>query len=263
MKRTSILILFICALFTPVIFAGNAKVGLRPAAKTHSSHPFKKAGRWFKHLFRKKKRKTAAAVTNIPVDVNSVTLKLVETPTYYEKNQTYTLIGPGYIEVATYAEDPENDTLVYKYAISGGRLVGYDSGPKIFWDLSGAPAGAYFITAGADDGCGVCGRTVTRQVIVPESGNAFLCPSARVTSDKYAVASGDMIAFHVIYEQPEDAGRSPMWSLLSGEIVSGQGTDTLFVMATQAGEIKPSFYFDDESAGCWYSMYQAVKVIDP
>jgi hypothetical protein len=34
----------------------------------------------------------------------------------------------------------------------------------VVWDLSGVPAGKYSIVVGSDDGCGFCGRTMTKEV---------------------------------------------------------------------------------------------------
>lgn len=70
------------------------------------------------------------------------------------------------INVSTTAVDPENDVLTYNYTVSGGRIVG--SGANVSWDLSGQPAGTYTITAGVDDGCGLCGKTETKTVTVAD-----------------------------------------------------------------------------------------------
>jgi hypothetical protein len=68
------------------------------------------------------------------------------------------------INIATNAVDAENDVLDYYYVVSAGRIVG--SGPNVQWDLSGVPPGTYTITARVDDSCGVCGKTVTKGVII-------------------------------------------------------------------------------------------------
>jgi hypothetical protein len=70
------------------------------------------------------------------------------------------------IDIWTEAIDPENDTLLYLYKVSGGEIVG--KGEKVVWDLSNVEPGEYKITAGVDDGCGVCGETKTRTVYVLE-----------------------------------------------------------------------------------------------
>jgi hypothetical protein len=59
------------------------------------------------------------------------------------------------VNVATNAEDAENDVLDYYYVVSAGRIVG--SGSNVQWDLNGIPPGTYTITARVDDSCGVCG----------------------------------------------------------------------------------------------------------
>lgn len=70
------------------------------------------------------------------------------------------------ISVTAVAVDPENDVLTYNYAVSGGEIVG--SGAEVVWNLSGVAPGTYTITAGVDDGCGVCGQTKTQTVVIKE-----------------------------------------------------------------------------------------------
>lgn len=66
------------------------------------------------------------------------------------------------IRVKTVAADPENDVLTYNYTVSGGKIIGI--GAEVIWDLSNALIGRYTITAGVDDGCGICGATKTKTV---------------------------------------------------------------------------------------------------
>lgn len=68
------------------------------------------------------------------------------------------------VKVTTTAVDPEKDVVMYHYTVSGGRIVG--QGANVFWDLTGIAPGAYTITAGVDDGCGICGQTQTRTITV-------------------------------------------------------------------------------------------------
>lgn len=71
------------------------------------------------------------------------------------------------IEIATKAESPDpTDVLTYNYTVSGGKIVG--RGTNVTWDLSGVKPGKYTITAGADNGCGVCGETKTETIVVKE-----------------------------------------------------------------------------------------------
>jgi hypothetical protein len=68
------------------------------------------------------------------------------------------------IRITTEAEDKENDVLTYAYTVSAGKIIG--QGANVIWDLSGVPARKHTITVGVNDGCGVCGTTMTRTVEV-------------------------------------------------------------------------------------------------
>jgi hypothetical protein len=75
------------------------------------------------------------------------------------------------IEVLTDTFDPENDVLIYAYFITGGKIVG--KGAKVAWYLSDVVPGIYTITAGADDGCGFCGQTMTKEIKVVECADCI------------------------------------------------------------------------------------------
>jgi hypothetical protein len=83
------------------------------------------------------------------------------------------------IRVSTTIDNRYADVLTYHYAVSGGRVVDASAnedkkrfwfpegkGETAIWDLSDAEPGTYTITAGVDDGCGICGKTVTKEVSV-------------------------------------------------------------------------------------------------
>ena len=46
------------------------------------------------------------------------------------------------------------------------RVLRFRSGSRVLWDLDGAYPGTYTITAGVDDGCGICGKTITKSVTI-------------------------------------------------------------------------------------------------
>lgn len=71
---------------------------------------------------------------------------------------------PREYSVETRAEDSDYDILTYIYKVSGGRIIG--SGENVIWDLASVEPGTYSITAAADDGCGPCGRFVTRSLVI-------------------------------------------------------------------------------------------------
>lgn len=79
------------------------------------------------------------------------------------------------ISVTTTAIDPENDVLTYNYTVTSGKIIG--SGYEIIWDLTGVQPGNYMITASSDDGCGVCGQTESRKILVKENSYESIPPA--------------------------------------------------------------------------------------
>ena len=100
-----------------------------------------------------------ANVTDLILDVDEITVGCIN-PAKKEKCAD----SETKISVNTKAIDPENDVLTYNYIISAGKIIG--TGTDVVWDLWGVQPGTYTITAGVDDGCGVCGLTVTKTVVV-------------------------------------------------------------------------------------------------
>lgn len=72
--------------------------------------------------------------------------------------------GDKEVTVISTGVDPENDVLTYVYYVSAGKIVG--EGPKVIWNLKGVAPGTYTITACVDDGCGICGKTITKEVVI-------------------------------------------------------------------------------------------------
>lgn len=69
------------------------------------------------------------------------------------------------VETKPESADP-TDVLIYNYMVSGGKIIG--TGANVTWDLTGVKPGTYTITAGVDNGCGVCGKTMTKTVVVKD-----------------------------------------------------------------------------------------------
>ena len=97
---------------------------------------------------------------DIPICVNEIAHVTDLTLSASEINET----SNPTVSVTTLATDPENDVLTYNYSVTGGRIVG--TGATVTWDLTGVSPGTYTITAGVDDGCGICGKTMTKTVVV-------------------------------------------------------------------------------------------------
>lgn len=182
--------------------------------------------------------KRQGPIENKPANVNSVTLS----------GSVITLpCGPGQvsrsggcpdsnktINVATSASDPENDVLTYNYTVSGGRIVG--TGANVQWDLSSAQAGTYTITAGVDDGCGVCGKTETKTIRVEACPDCYTpvkcatCSTVSVSGPAGVTNPGGTMTFTATASGAE----SYNWTVSRGTIVSGQGSPSITVSTTEA-----------------------------
>lgn len=68
------------------------------------------------------------------------------------------------VGVVSVVSNPNDDPLTYKFIVSAGSIRG--SGSNVIRDLTGVAPGTYTITAAVDDGCGFCGRTETRSIVV-------------------------------------------------------------------------------------------------
>ncbi|MDQ3748185.1 MAG: hypothetical protein M3367_04085 [Acidobacteriota bacterium] len=105
---------------------------------------------------------------NKPPDVTDLTLNQTEVaascPSGQVPQEGMTCDDKMTVQVTTKAVDPEKDVVMYHYTVSGGRIVG--QGANVYWNLSGIAPGTYTITAGVDDGCGICGQTQTRTITI-------------------------------------------------------------------------------------------------
>jgi hypothetical protein len=149
------------------------KIIFYPSKSSHSklcdnakAKKFASDEKWFgtKELERIVCRNEFADVTDLVLSAEEITADCAG------KTQNKKLLEKfNKISVQTVAVDPENDVLTYQYTVSGGKIVG--QGANVVWDLTGAAPGTYTITAGVDDGCGICGRTKTQTIVVKRCPN--------------------------------------------------------------------------------------------
>lgn len=132
------------------------------------------------------------------------------------------------VDIAVTAEDPENDVLTYHYTVSGGRIIGRGSNVK--WDLSDVAPGSYTITAGVDDGCGICGKAQTKTVTVEACNDIIDCECATV---EIAGPVGEVLkAGENVFKANVTPGTydpAYEWDVDGGEIARGQGTPSITV----------------------------------
>lgn len=139
------------------------------------------------------------------------------------------------VGLTTTASDPDGDTLLYSYTVTGGRITG--EGANVSWDLSGVGPGTYTASVEVDDGCG-CITSSSTTVTIASCGDCIpdlVCPnvSASCPSD---VEEGGSVTFTASVTGGTPAV-SPTynWTVSAGTISSGQGTSTITVDAGKTG----------------------------
>jgi hypothetical protein len=133
------------------------------------------------------------------------------------------------VALTTTASDPDGDTLLYSYTVTGGRVTG--EGANVSWDLSGVGAGTYTASVDVDDGCG-CITAATTTVIIascPDCVPDIVCPAPTVSCPD-RVEQGTPITFTAggnLNATPAISGYN--WTVSAGTITSGQGTPSITV----------------------------------
>src|SRR5687767_14233125 len=130
------------------------------------------------------------------------------------------------VRVQATAADPEGDVLTYNYKVTGGRVVG--TGANVSWNLSGVMPGSYTIRAAVDDGCGLCGETITRTVTVLANEDTPACVCSDIRIDSLSSKQGPHLsAFSVYMSGPDRPNLAYNWTISEGTIDAGQGTPTI------------------------------------
>jgi hypothetical protein len=196
-------------------------------------------------------------VPNQPANVTNLTLSQTEIaapcPSGQVPREGVTCSDNMTVQVATTAVDPENDVLTYNYTVAQGRIVG--TGANVSWDLTGVAPGTYTITAGVDDGCGVCGQTQTRTITVRACDCVTppppcVCAEVSVTGPSGLVKAGDTITFTANTSSGNVATYN--WSVDAGTIISGKETNTITVQTTagQTGNITATLNTTSDCPDC-------------
>jgi hypothetical protein len=138
------------------------------------------------------------------------------------------------VQLTANATDPDNDTLLYTWSVTGGRLTG--EGRTVTWDLSGVATGSYTATVEVDDGnqhkaSGSATVTVgdCRCAAPPPP-----CPTVSVSCASTA-DPGTPIKFTASVSGGEGLTLTYNWSVSAGTITSGQSTNEITVDTTGLG----------------------------
>ena len=131
------------------------------------------------------------------------------------------------VQLTAAATDPDNDTLLYTWSVTGGKLSG--EGRAVNWDLSGVNSGTYTATVEVNDGNQHTANASTTVTVAACTGCVAPCPNISVS------CPGDVDErAPITFNASLTGGASNLmptynWSVSAGNITSGQGTSSITV----------------------------------
>lgn len=143
------------------------------------------------------------------------------------RSESCTPSSSGDVQLTANATDPDNDTLLYTWSVTGGRLSG--EGRAVTWDLTGVQAGTYTASVEVNDGNTHTATSSTTVTVAPCTGCAAPCPQVAVSCTD-AVDQGSPITFTASVTGGDSGVTGTYnWSVSAGTITSGQGTSSITV----------------------------------
>lgn len=134
------------------------------------------------------------------------------------------------VQLTAVASDPDNDTLLYTWSVTGGRVSG--EGRNVTWDLSGVANGSYTATVEVGDGNQHTANGTATVSVSDCTGCKPPPPPCPVVSVSCPsdVKQGESITYTASISGG-DSSMTPTynWSVSAGTISSGQGTSTITV----------------------------------
>jgi hypothetical protein len=131
------------------------------------------------------------------------------------------------VQLTANATDPDNDTLLYTWSVTGGRISG--EGRAVNWDLSGVNPGTYTATVEVNDGNQHTANASSVVTVVLCECAPPPCPNIAVSCPG-DVEQGAPITFTAsVSGGASDLMPTYNWSVSAGTISSGQGTSSITV----------------------------------
>jgi hypothetical protein len=140
------------------------------------------------------------------------------------------------VQLTAVASDPENDTLLYTWSVTGGKLSG--EGRAVTWDLTGVANGTYTATVEVNDGTPGHTASGSATVTVADCPGCVKppppCPNISVSCPS-EVDLGQPATFTASVTGGEGLTPTYNWSVSAGTISSGQGTSAITVDTSGLG----------------------------
>ena len=165
------------------------------------------------------------------------------------------------VNLTTSATDPDGDTLLYTYTVTGGRVNG--NGPNATWDLSGVAPGTYTASVEVDDGCGCISfssTTVTVATCTDCVRPAPPCPTLNVSCPDSAQPGPVTFTANV---SGGPGTQTYNWSVSAGTITSGQGTSSITVDAKGGQTITATVELGGLDPNCGRTASCTTQIVTP
>jgi len=166
---------------------------------------------------------------NAPPSVTSVTASVASLMLPCPEGRTSDTCTPSAsmeVQLNAVATDPDNDTLLYSWSVTGGKVTG--EGKTVAWDLTGANAGSYTATVTVNDGNNHTATGTTTVTVGVCTCPPPPCPTIAVSCTD-AVDQGSPITYTASITGEGGGSATYNWSVSAGTITSGQGTSSITV----------------------------------
>lgn len=155
--------------------------------------------------------------------MSSITLPCPEGTT----SATCTPSASREVTLTAMGSDPDGDTLLYAWSVTGGRITG--DGRSVAWDLSGVNPGTYTATVEVNDGNTHTANASTAVTVAVCDRCEPPCPTVSVSCQS-DVDQGAPITFTAsVSGGPSNMTPTYNWSVSAGTISGGQGTSSITV----------------------------------
>lgn len=127
------------------------------------------------------------------------------------------------------ASKPENDKAIYKYTVSGGRIIG--EGAKVVWNMTGAQPGTYQIRVDIEGKSKEQKQSETKTITVFSNQCICdcVCPTLSVDPPTSPTEAGEAMTFAANVIGGSGDTITYNWTVSVGEIIEGQGTPVIKV----------------------------------
>lgn len=131
------------------------------------------------------------------------------------------------IQLTAAGTDPDGDTLLYSWSVTGGQITG--DGRNVTWDLSAVNPGTYTASVEVNDGNTHMAKDSTSVTVAVCTACEPPCPTVAVSCPSDVEQDSPITFTASVSGGPSTLTPTYNWSVSAGTISAGQGTSTITV----------------------------------